>query len=254
VIGSVFSLPGSFGAGRGLAPDGNRARLLDGAGAALRSLDSGRNAIDRIRATLTELREALEEARGHADPVPGRSALKPVIADVEQTVDKQTYVTVDGVLVEDGTITVSLGKRPLTVGYERTPRAPLDARDTLNALAATVSRLVAAVGPGDTRGFVDEVSALLRSGDLATAVNQPDAGAIDTAIGRIDAVLAGAEGLRSSLATRESAAAQTDLGALLLGATPDAFAGAGGAAERAGTDFYSAGRGSPAGTRFSFLT
>jgi hypothetical protein len=241
-------------AGRNLAPGGPGARLIDGAGARLSNLDRGRGGVNRIKAALNDLRDALASARDGADPVPGRSALKPIIAQVEQTVDKPTFVTIDGELVQDGTVTVSLGKRPLTVGYERGPRTPLDARGALNALAAEAADLFSTVGADGTGGFTAEVSALLRSGELATAVNRPDAGAIDTAIGRIDAVLAGAEGLRSSLAAQEAAAAQVDLGPLLLGATADAFAGAGGAAEQAATSFYSSGPGSPAGTRFSFLT
>lgn len=252
MIGSAFGSSGSFAIGLSLTPVGDPARLLESTGARLHNLDSARGSVAGIKAALTSLRDALEVGRDGADPVPGRSALKPVIAEVEQTAEKPTFVTIDGELVQDGTITVSLGKRPLTVGYERTPRAPLDARDALNALAATVGRLVATVGRGDAGGFVDKVTALLRSGDLITAVNRPDKGAIDTALGRIDAVLAGAEGLRSSLTARELAAAQVNLGGLLLGATPDAFGG--GPAEPAGESLYVPDTGGlVAGTQFSFL-
>ena len=252
--GSVFSLSGSFATGRNVAPGGNSARLLGDAGATLHSLDSGRTAADRIKVALTKLRDALQNARDDANPVPGRTTLKPVVANVEQTVDKPTYVTIDGEVVQDGTITVSLGKRPLVVGYERTPRAPLNARDALNTLAATVGSLVATVGAKNTGSFVDKVSALLSSGDLATAVSRPDTGAIDTALRRIDAVLSGADGLQSSLAARQSATAQVDFGGLLLGATPDVFTGAGGAKEQSGGSIYSSSTGNPAGTQFSFLT
>lgn len=252
MIGSVFGSSGSFATGHRLAPVGDPARLLESAGARLHSLDSARGSVERIKAALTSLRDALQAGRDGADPVPGRNALKPVIAQVEQTAEKPTFVTIDGEVVQDGTITVSLGKRPLTVGYERAPRAPLDARDALNALAATVGKLVATVGRGDTSGFVDEVTALLRSGDLTTAVNRPDQGVINAALGRIDAVLAGAEGLKSSLAARESAAAQVNLGGLLLGATPDAFAGR--TAEPTGESLYTPDTGGQvAGNQFSFL-
>lgn len=254
MVGSVFSLSGSFATGRNVAPDGNSARLLGGAGATLHNLENSRTATDRIRVALTQLRAALQDARDGADPVPGRSALKPVIAQVEDTVDKPTFVTINGNVVQDGTITVSLGKRPLVVGYERTPRASLDARDALNTLAATVGSLVATVGAKNTGGFVDKVSTLLSSGDLATAVSRPDSSAIDNALGRIDAVLAGAEGLRSSLAGRQSAAAQVDLGGLLLGATGDVFTGAGGATEQPGGSVYSSSTGDTAGTQFSILS
>ena len=82
-----------------------------------------------------------------------------------------------------------------------------------------MSRLVATVGTAGAGGFASDVSTLLKSSELTTAVNAPDAAAIDAAIGRIDTVLAKADGLRSSIGTRASAAAQVDLSGLLLSAT-----------------------------------
>lgn len=252
VIGSVTGFWGSFAPGRSAAPGSSPARLLDNSGARLHSLDSGRSGVERIKAALTELRGALQAARDGADPVPGRTALKPVIAEIERTADKPTYVTIDGEVEQNGTITTSLGKRPLVVGFDRLPRAPLDARDALNALATTVGMLVSTVGPDGTGGFVDAVTGLLRSGDLVTAVQRPDKATIDTALGRIDAVLAGAEGLQSSLAVRESAAAQIDLGGLLLGAAPDAVVGEAGV-PTGGNIYASATGGQAPGNQFSFL-
>jgi hypothetical protein len=240
VIGSVVNFSGYLALARDYrayadaAPGGNAPRLLDGAGATLQALDNGRNGVDQIKAALTKLRDALQAARAEANAVPGRTELKPVVADVEQTVDKPTFVTINGQPVQSGTITVSLGPRPLVVGYERANRAPLAVGDALKSLAATVASLVSTVGAAGTGGFAADVSALLRSDVVTTAVNRPDAAAIDTAIGRIDSTLAKADGLRFSLGTRASAAAQVDLGGLLLGAAPNAGAGSSGAAGNSG--------------------
>jgi len=244
MIGSVgnvsgyFALARDFSAYAGAAPGGNARRLLDGAGATLQTLDNGSSGVDRITAALTKLRDALQAARAQADAVPGRTELKAVVAEVEQTVDKPTFVTIDGQPVQSGTITVSLGPRPLIVGYERANRAPLEVGNALSSLAATVASLVSAVGANSTGGFAADVSALLRSGAFTTAVNRPDAAAIDTAIGRIDAVLAKAEGLRFSISTRASAAAQVDLSGLLLGAAPNAGAGSSAVAGTSGNSPY----------------
>jgi hypothetical protein len=218
VIGSVIPVAGYVAPGRNVAPGGNARRLLDGAGAALQTLDHSRAGVERIKAALTHLRDTLRSARAEADAVPGRTALKPVIADVEQTGDKPTFVTIDGLPVQSGTITVSLGTRPLIVGYERANRAPLAVGETLRSLAATAATLVSSVGAGGAGGFAADVSALLRSGDFTTAVNRPDAASIDTAIARIDAVLAKVEGLGVTLNARAASAARVDLGGLLLGA------------------------------------
>jgi hypothetical protein len=232
-VSSYFALARDFRAYAKAAPGGNARRLL-GADATLQALDNGRNGVDRIKAALTKLRDALAAARAEADAVPGRTALKPVVAEVEQTVDKPTFVTINGQPVQSGTITVSLGPRPLVVGYERANRAPLAVGDALRSLAATVASLVSGVGAAGTGGLAADVSALLRSDAFTTAVNRPDAAAIDTAIGRIDATLAKTEGLGFSLGTRAAAAAQVDLGGLLLGAAPNAGAGASGVAGSSG--------------------
>lgn len=238
MIGSVLNVSGYLALGRDYrayadaAPGGNARRLLDSAGATLQALDNGRNGVEQIKAALTKLRDALAAARAEADAVPGRTELKPVVADVEQTVDKPTFVTIDGQPVQSGTITVSLGPRPLVVGYERANKAPLEVGDALRSLASTVASLVSSVGANGAGGFAADVSALLRSDAVTMAVNRPDAAAIDAAIGRIDATLAKAEGLRFSLGTRASAAALVDLGGLLLGAATNAGAGSSGPAAK----------------------
>ncbi len=226
MIGSVFNVSvysALYGAGSvsyGTAADSNASRLLDGAGA-LQGLDSGRSSIEAVKAALTKLRDALQAARDQVSSIPGRTEFKPVVADIAQTVDKTVYGTVDGGLVEAGTIRESRGTRSLVVGYERTNRTPVNAGGALEALVANVATLVSRVGANGAGGFAADVSALLRSSELTTAVNRPDAGAIGTAIARIDDVLARTDGLRFSIGTRASVAALVDLGGLLLGAAPD---------------------------------
>jgi hypothetical protein len=236
VIGSVFNVPGYpglYGAGSypygSTTAAGDRAgRLLDGAGATLQALDSGRGGIDQIRSALTRLRNALQSARSDADVVPGRTTLTPVTADIAQTVDRTVYGTVDGALVEAGTIQVSRGTQQLTVGYERASRAQLDVGDALASLASTVATVVTSVSAGSTSGFAADVSALLKSNDLTTAVRTPDAAAIDTAIARIDDVLGKTDGLQFSIGALASAAARIDLGTILLSTAPVAVSGGNG--------------------------
>jgi hypothetical protein len=245
VISSVSNVSGYR------APGGNTSRLLDGAGATLQALGNARNDVDRIKAALTKLRDALRAARDEAAAVPGRTALQPVVANVEQTQDKPTYVTIDGAVVQNGTITVSLGTRPLIAGYERVNRVPLAVGDALRSLVSTVATLVSTVGADGTGGLAADVSALLRSADFTTAVNRPDAAAIDSAIGRIDDTLAKAAGSRFFLSTRASSAAQVDLGGLLLGAAPHAGFDASGPAGRAGDSPYLSNTGSTTGGQVS---
>ena len=250
-MSSVSNVSGYFTLGGASAPGGNASRLLDGAGSALQALDNGRNGVDRIKSALTKLRDALQAAREKADAVPGRTELQSVVADVEQTQDKPTYVTIDGEVVQDGTITVSLGTRPLIVGYERANRAPLAVGDALRSLVATVATLVATVSADGTGGLAADVSALLSSEDFTTALNRPDAAAIDGAIGRIDDTLAKAAGSRFLIGARASSAAQVDLGGLLLGAATQASFDSSGPAGRAGDSPYQANAGSVTGGQVS---
>jgi hypothetical protein len=180
----------------------------------LRALNSGAGGIDRIKMALTRLRDALQTARATASTVPGGTQLTPIIAHIEQTQDQPTFVTVNGQPVETGTIAVSLGTRALVVGYEAGNRPSLAVQDALGALASSVAHVVATVG-GATRGFASDVAALLKSRDLATAVHSPDVAAIDAALGRIDGVLAKADGLRGALSAQAS---QLSLSGVLLSA------------------------------------
>jgi hypothetical protein len=229
MIGSIVNVSGyaAFdGAGlAGLtrnfsAPASDSSRLIGNTGATLQALNDSRSAVDQIKSALTQLRDTLQAARDQANAVPGRTELQPVVADVAQTVDQPNYVTVDGVQVQDGTIAVAVGTRSLVVGYETANRAPLDVAGAVKSLASTVATLVASVGANDASGFAASVSALLQNSDFTTAVNTPDAASIDAAITQINDTLAKATGLGSSLGARAAAAAQVDLGGLLLGATP----------------------------------
>ena len=204
---------------------GGSAGALDGAGATLQTLQQSRDGIDRIRAALSTLRDALRAARAKADAVPGRTSLQPVVTDVAYTLKKPTFVTINGTPVQTGTADVPAGTRQLVVGYARSRRASLAVDDALSTLASTVASLAPGVGGNDQAGFAADVSALLRSDDLKKAARRPDSAAIDAALGQIDKVLAKADGLRFRVDTRASAAARVDLGGLLLGATPDSTGG-----------------------------
>lgn len=161
-------------------------------GRALRALDSGRTGIDQIKADLTKLRDTLQAARSNAEAVPGATELTPITSQV--------------------------GTRTVVVGYEVGPRPSLAVQDALAALSSTVSRLVTTVG-SRAGSFASDVSALLKSSDLAAAVDTPDQGSIDAALGRIDALLAKAAGLRAALASTAAAAAQVDLSGVLVSGT-----------------------------------
>ena len=209
-IGPVTGVGTSFALGS--VPPASR---LIGGGGALEALGDSRDAVAQIAAALTTLRDALTNARNSADAVPGDSTLTPVTVAIPQTIEQPTFVTVNGEPVQSGIVNVPAGTRTLTVGYERSGRAPLAVGDTLRSLAAQVAALNGSVGTGD---FAAQVSALLRSGDLAAAVNTPDVGAIDAAVGEINGVLAAAGGLGQQLGARTQAAAQVNLGGLLLSA------------------------------------
>ena len=221
-ISPIGSVTTSFAIGGGTPqPRGADALAMLAQSGMLRTLDNSRSGIDRIKAALTGLRDALQTARGTASAVPGGTELTPIVAQIEQTQDQPTFVTVNGQPVQNGTITVSLGTRPVVVGYEAGNRPSLAVHDAVRALASSVAQVVATIG-GATRGFASDVSALLKSRDLATAMNAPDVASIDAALGQIDGVLAKADGLRSTLASQASATALVDLGGALLAASGDA--------------------------------
>lgn len=265
MTGPIVNMSGYLALGRagstGLMRDGgalgaaasgsNSSRLLNGAGSTLQALDSGRNGIDAIKSGLMKLRDTLQTARAQANAVPGHTELKPVFANIEQTVDKPTFLTIDGETVQSGTITTWQGTRPVLVGYEWANRAPLDVGESLRSLAADVSALVSAAGADGIGGFAADVSALLQSSDFTTAAATPDVAAIDAATAQIDAVLAKTEGLKSSLGARALAAAQVDFGGLLLGATPSLIGGTSAVAAASADSAYTSYSGGSSGTTIS---
>jgi hypothetical protein len=185
-IGSVMT---SFATGSGMQqPRGADALAVLAQSGSLRALDSGRSGIDRITAALTQLRKTLQTARNTASTVPGGTLLSPIVADI--------------------------GQGPVVVGYEAGNRPSLAVQDAVGALASSVAQMVAAVG-GPTRAFASDVSALLKSHDLATAMNTPDVASLDAALGQIDSVLAKVDGLRSALSSQAS---QLSLSGVLLSA------------------------------------
>jgi len=221
MIDAIGSLTTTFATGSGLPqPRGANALATLAQAGTLQAIDSGRNGVARVTAALTRLRDALQTARATASAVPGGTQFTPIVADIEQTKDQATFVTVNGQPVQNGTTTVSLGTRPVVVGYEVGNRPSLAVHDALAALASTASQLVSTVG-GDARAFASDVSTLLKSSDLATAVNAPDVASIDAALGQIDGVLAKAGGLNSTLTSQASSAGQSNLSGALLG-VPDA--------------------------------
>lgn len=218
-IGSVGSVTANVPFGSGTAqPRALNALDTLVQGGTLQAIDSGRSGIDRIKAALTNLRDTLQTARNTASAVPGGTQLNPIVAYIEQTQDVPTFVTIDGQPVQSGTITVSLGTHAVVVGYEAGSRPSLAVQDAVGALASSVAQVVASVGDGSARALASDVSALLKSRDLATAANAPDVASIDAALGQIDGALAEAGGLGSSLSSQASAAARTDLSGVLLGA------------------------------------
>jgi hypothetical protein len=219
MVGAIGSVSATFATRSfGTQPQGASALDALAQSGVRQALDNGRGGIDRIKAELTSLRDALQAAREGANAVPGTTTFTPVVTQIEQTQDRPTFVDVNGVPVMTGTITVSLGTRALVVGYDVGNRAALGLRDQLNALASDVSRLVATVGTASAGSLAAGISALLKSGELVTAVNAPDAATIDAALGKIDDVLANAHALGASLSSRAAAAAQPDLSRALFGA------------------------------------
>lgn len=218
-ISPIGSVTTSFAIGGGTPqPRGADALAMLAQSGMLRTLDNSRSGIDRIKAALTNLRDTLQTARNTASAVPGGTQLNPIVAYIEQTQDVPTFVTIDGQPVQSGTITVSLGTHAVVVGYEAGSRPSLAVQDAVGALASSVAQVVASVGDGSARALASDVSALLKSRDLATAANAPDVASIDAALGQIDGALAEAGGLGSSLSSQASAAARTDLSGVLLGA------------------------------------
>lgn len=247
MIGSVVNFSGSFafgGFGSGLAgglssfASGASSRLL--AGSALASLDAGRGHVDEIKAALTKLRDALQAARDTADPVPGRTTLKPVTAEIDHYVDKPTWVTINGAPVQNGTVTVKDGTQKLVVGYERVNRYGPEISEGLRVLLRATTAVGTAPGLDNLGTFGDQIAAFLKSADLDTAVTRPDKAALDGALEQVNGLLTSAEGLGFTVNSRAAAASRIDLGGLLLGASPGLFDGSSSSTGSSGSGAYQA--------------
>jgi hypothetical protein len=256
VIGSVVSFSGSFAFGglgsTGLSGGGSAyasgasSRLLSGS--ALQSLGDSRASVAQIQAALTKLRDALVSARDNADAVPGRTTLKAVTAAIEQYVDKPTYVTIAGEPVQNGTVTVSQGAKQVVVGYERVNRSEIDIGEAVKVLIRATANVSAAAGINDSTVFIGDISAVLRSSELQGAVTRPDKASLDGALQQINGLLAKAEGFGFTVNARANAAAQIDLGGLLLGAAPNLLGGSSTATGSDGASAYQAAASSTTGT------
>ena len=85
-ISPIGSVTTSFAIGGGTPqPRGADALAMLAQSGMLRTLDNSRSGIDRIKAALTGLRDALQTARGTASAVPGGTELTSIVAQIEQT-------------------------------------------------------------------------------------------------------------------------------------------------------------------------
>jgi len=233
VIGSVVNFSGNtaFGGFAAAGLSGGRspyAAVADSSlfsGAALQSLGNSRSSVDQIKAALASLRDALTAARDKADAVPGTTTLQAVTADITQYVDKPTFVTVNGKPVQNGTVTVAEGTKQLVVGYARVNRAAPDVGPALKMLLNATVNVGSAPGLANVNTFGSQIATFLKNTDVTTAVTRPDKASLDSAIAQIDGMLAGAAGLSFSVKQQAAAAAQVNLGSLLLGASSSTSAG-----------------------------
>ena len=230
MIGSVVNFSGSYGfgsfgsagGGNSYASDASR-RLI--ASSSLQTLSNSRSGIDQIKAALTSLRDMLAAARDGADAVPGDTTLKAVITDITHYIDKPTFVTVNGKAVQNGTVTVADGTQKVVTAFERVNRGRTDIGESLRVLLNATVAVGSAPGLSSENTFGSQIGAFLKSDALQTAVSRPDKASLDSAIGQINGLLATAEGLGFTASHRAAAAAQVDLGSLLLGATPSTIGG-----------------------------
>lgn len=250
MIGAVVGFSGRFAYGSfgsGLAGGASSfagsasSRLI--AGSALSSLDGSRTSVADIKAALTQLRDALINARGNADAVPGRTTLKAVTAEIERYVDKPTYITVDGEPVQNGTVTVADGTQKIITAFERVNRGRTDIGESLRVLLNATVNVGSAPGLSSENTFGDQIAAFLKNADVQTAVTRPDKASLDSAISQVEGLLANAEGLGLTVNLRAAAAAQVDLGGLLLGANPGLFDGGSTSTGSSGSSAYQAASG-----------
>ena len=200
----------SFAAGN----DAASSRLL--AGNALSSADGSRTSLAQIKAALGQLRDALSAARDNADAVPGRTTLKAVTTEITRYVDKPTYVTVNGKPVQNGTVTVADGTQKFVSAYERVTRGRTDIGKALKVLLNATVNVGSAPGLANVNTFGSQIGAFLKNTDVNTALTRPDKASLDSALAQVNGLLASAEGLGFAVNHSAKAAAQVNLGGLLL--------------------------------------
>jgi hypothetical protein len=210
------------------------------AGSALPSLGQSRSSVDQIKAALTKLRDALATARDNADAVPGDTTLHAVTTEITHYVDKPTFVTVDGKPVQNGTVTVADGTQKFVSAYERVGRDRTDIGPTLKVLLNATVNVGSAPGLANANTFGSQIAAFLKSVDLNAAVTRPDKAALDGALAQINGLLTSAASLGFTVNHNAAAAAQVDLGSLLLGASPSTTGGATASTSAGGASAYQA--------------
>lgn len=228
---------GLSGADSSFATDAS-SRLI--ANSALSSLNGSRGSIAEIKAALSKLRDVLQSARDSADAVPGDTTLKAVTTEITHYIDKPTFVTVNGKPVQNGTVTVADGTQKFVSAYERIGRDRTDIGPTLKVLLNATVNVGSAPGLASVNTFGSQIGAFLKSADLNTALSKPDKAALDGALEQVNGLLTRAEGLSFSASQSARAAAQVDLGSLLLGASPSAIGGTTTTTSSSGASAYQA--------------
>ncbi len=220
-----FGLTGLSGGLSSVASGADSAAGRLAAGSALTSLDTSRSSVAEIKAALGQLRDALSAARDNADAVPGSTTLKAVTTEITHYIDKPTYVTVNGKPVQNGTVTVADGTRKFVSAYERVTRGRTDIGKALKVLLNATVNVGSAPGLANVNTFGSQIGAFLKNTDVKTALTRPDKASLDSALAQVNGLLASAEGLGFAVNQSAKAAAQVNLGGLLLSADASTITG-----------------------------
>ena len=213
-----FGLTGLSGGYSSFASGANAASSRLIAGDALSSLDGSRTDVAKIKAALSQLRDTLQAARDNADAVPGRTTLQAVTTDITHYVDKPTYVTVNGKPVQNGTVTVADGTQKIVSAYERVTRGRTEIGKALKVLLNATVNVGSAPGLANVIAFGSQIAAFLKNTDVKSALSRPDKASLDSALAQVNGLLASADGLGFAVNHSAKAAAQVNLGGLLLSA------------------------------------
>ncbi len=115
-------------------------------------------------------------------------------------------------------------------------------------LIRETANVSAAAGINGSTVFVGDISAVLRSSELQGAVTRPDKASLDGALEMVNGLLAKASALGFTVNASANAAAQIDLGSLLLGASPSLLGGSTASAGSDGASAYQAAASSTTGS------